>query len=452
VLSLGIDIRSDHAVLSLVARTGRTLEFRKHWRVEGTPGAALAAALRESLARECPDGADAFATALPGASVSHRILQLPFGEAAKLRATIPFELESEVPFDLEDSIVTWNVLTRSPQKTTVLAAITAREVVASHLDFLTDAGIDPAIVTLGPLALAALLSPGKPTLLLEARENGGLVAFDDGHVTKLRGFGASGTTELRREIAWARAAFQEDETRAILLTGDASLYDSVADESAAQIHPLAEALPTAAAAVPAEALRAFALAAAATDVSGALPNFRTGEFAYHAPSEEAQRQLRRTLYIAAATLIILLGSWGVVVVERRAELRTLRQEITRQTHKIAPKAVRGTEVRRVRAKLDELEKRSAMLGGAGAPGARTLDRLFAIHEAIPSEVPLEVVELTMDASGIRFRGRTDTFESVDIVTRGLESLPAFGAARVQDVKAGVDGRIEFRAILDAEER
>ncbi|MFP6662933.1 MAG: type II secretion system protein GspL [Deltaproteobacteria bacterium] len=452
MLSLGIDIRSDHAVLSLVARTGRTLALRKNWRVEGKVGGELAAALRESLARECPEGPGAVATALPGASVSHRILQLPFPDAAKLRATIPFELESEVPFDLEDSVVAWNVLHRNGPKTTVLAAITSRSAMAAHIDFLREAGIDPALVTIGPLALAALLAPTKPTLLLEARDNGGLVIFDDGHITRLHGFGASGASELAREIAWAGAAFQNDETRDILLTGDDALCESLAKKIANPIRPLAEGLSGPAAAVPAEALRAFALASAAAESNPALPNFRNGAFAYHAPSEEAQRQLRRTLYIAAATLLILLGSWGVVVAERRAELSALRQDISRATRKIAPKAVPGTEVRRVRAKLEALEKRSAMLGGAGSASARTLDHLFAIHQAIPGEIPLEIVELTIDDTGIHFRGRTDTFESVDIVTRGLEALPAFAAARVQDVKSGVDGRIEFRATLAPEDR
>ena len=101
----------------------------------------------------------------------------------------------------------------------------------------------------------------------------------------------------------------------------------------------------------------------------------------------------------------------------------------------------------MRAALEQLEKKSALLGGANT-GAPTLDRLLAIHAAIPKEVPLEVADLTMDASGVRFRGRTDTFESVDIVSSALASLPEFSAANVQDVKAGVDGRIEFRANLE----
>jgi general secretion pathway protein L len=450
VLSLGIDIHSDHAVLSLVARTGRTLALRKHWRVDGATGSELAAALRESLAQECPEGPDTIATALPGASVSHRILQLPFSDAAKLRATIPFELESEVPFDLEDSVVAWNVLHRNATKTTVLAAITARAAMTAHLEFLREAGIDPALVTIGPLALASLLAPTKPVALLEAREDGGLTTFEDGHIARLHGFGASGADELNREIAWAGAAFLNGETRDLLLTGDAALCDSLAKQLAAPIRPLAEELSGPAAALPAEALRAFGLASAATETAPMLANFRTGEFRYHAPSEEAQRQLRRTLYIAAATVLILLGSWGVVVTERRSELSALRQKIARATHEIAPKAVPGTEVRRVRAKLEALEKRSAMLGGAGSPSARTLDLLLAVHQAIPDEIPIEIVELTIDNSGIHFRGRTNTFESVDIVTRGLESLPTFATARVREVKAGVDGRIEFRATLDAE--
>ena len=73
-------------------------------------------------------------------------------------------------------------------------------------------------------------------------------------------------------------------------------------------------------------LRAIALAARAAGIVSPGLNFRTGEFRYHAPSEEAQRQLRSTGLVAAAVLLVGLLSYGAVQVERRAELEGLRAE------------------------------------------------------------------------------------------------------------------------------
>ena len=448
VTTLGIDIRAESATCALFEGSGKNLEFKRFWEVvfEGdTPAAEL---LRESLARECPNTPEAIATTLPGRQISHRILHLPFRETAKLQATIPFEIESEVPLDIESSVVAWKLLGEASHSATVLAAVARNEDVASHLEFLAHAGIDPALVTLGTLALGDLLAPAPgTTLLIDAHPDGGLTLLEDGEVRKIHLLGSPDIAGLHDEITWAATAYKTDLPDRVVLAGDPDLIANLKLPGEMQAEPLGSPTTCGPTPVPGEALRAAALARSAADGSAKPLNFRTGDFVYHAPSEEAHRQLRRTGWIAAAAAVVLLGTWLLMFVERRAELAELRTEITTQTSTIAPKAPRGTEVRRVRAALEQLEKKASLLGGTST-GAPTLDRLLAIHAAIPEQVPLEVADLTLDPAGVRFRGRTDTFESVDIVSSALASLPEFTTANVQDVKAGVDGRIEFRATLE----
>jgi len=457
-----MDIGADRAICALVARSGKNLEFRSSWEIDLSGERPAADLLRESMAQECTEPPDAIATTLPGAQISHRLLHLPFRETAKLQATIPFEIESEVPLDIESSVVAWKLVGEASHSATVLAAVARNEDVAAHLEFLAEAGIDPALVTLGTVATATLLHPSpEKTLIIDSLADGGLILWQDGEILKLHSLGNSEAAgrpgseneqpseQPDAEIRWALAAYQTDRPDRILKLGEAALPEGLDLPGGLSPEPLRSATPDWLSSVPDNAFRAAALAQAAGEPPQQWLNFRTGPFVYHAPSEEAQRQLRRTGWIAAATALILFGTWLVMFAERQAELDDLRSEIAAQTRSIAPKAPRGTEVRRVRAALEQLEKKSALLGGANT-GAPTLDRLLAIHAAIPKEVPLEVADLTMDASGVRFRGRTDTFESVDIVSSALASLPEFSAANVQDVKAGVDGRIEFRANLETE--
>jgi len=461
-----MDIGADRAICALVARSGKTIEFRNSWEIDLSGDRSPADLLRESLAQQCATPPDAIATTLPGAQVSHRLLHLPFRETAKLQATIPFEIEAEVPLDIESSVVAWKLVGEAAHSATVLAAVARKEDVAAHLEFLAEAGIDPALVTLGTVATASILAPTpEKTLIIDSHVDGGLILRQDGEILKLHSLGNSGSASVaasadpasdkepneqpEAEIRWALAAYQTDRPDRILRIGEASLPENPDLPDGHLPESFRSAIPEWLTAVPDNALRAAALAQAAGEPPQQWLNFRTGPFVYHAPSEEAHRQLRRTGWIAAATALILFGTWLVMFAERQAELDNLRSEITAQTRSIAPKAPRGTEVRRVRAALEQLEKKSALLGGANT-GAPTLDRLLAIHAAIPEEVPLEVADLTMDSSGVRFRGRTDTFESVDIVSSALASLPEFSAANVQDVKAGVDGRIEFRANLETE--
>lgn len=448
VITLGIDIGADQVVCALLTRSGKTVEFRKSWIVEFREGTSAAEDLKESLKRECPTPPDAIATAMPGALVSHRILHLPFKETAKLQATIPFQIESEVPLDIDTSVVAWTVLAEAPHSATVFAAVCRNEDISSHLAFLEQAGVDPSLVTLGMLATAELLgSPVENTLLIDLRHDGGLATIEDGEIRKLHNFGSTEQDAMLDEVQWGTAVYANDGATQAVITQESPLTAKLSLPEGVGRKSLREQVAGWLSGAPEEALRAIALANAAGYPPQRRLNFRTGGFAYHAPSEEAHRQLRRTAWIAAAAALIVLGTWFAMFAERRAELDELRSRISAQTNVIAPKAPRGTEVRRVRAALEQLEKKSALLGG-GNLGAPTLDRLLAIHSAIPLKVPLEVADLTLDSTGVRFRGRTDTFESVDIVSSALASLPEFTAANVQDVKAGVDGRIDFRVTLE----
>ena len=75
--------------------------------------------IRRFLERHSLAG-DTILTGLPGDSVTWRTLFLPFRDRKRLLQTIPFELESQVPFGLDEVVVDHYVVNRDRAGTTAV--------------------------------------------------------------------------------------------------------------------------------------------------------------------------------------------------------------------------------------------------------------------------------------------------------------------------------------------
>ena len=209
MLALGVDPGEDAVSLALVEVAGRAPRLVGSWREPRDPSMGLSEQLRACVATHCKSSPDAVATALPGRQATFRLLRLPFADQARLAATVPFELESLVPFELSTAITSFAPLDRSNGGTTVLAAIAPREAVRAHLHDLRTAGLDPAIVDIGAVATAGLFERALDLLVVEAREDGAVALLQDDHLAALHALDAGdrgGDDEMRRRIRWGLLA------------------------------------------------------------------------------------------------------------------------------------------------------------------------------------------------------------------------------------------------------
>jgi hypothetical protein len=371
MLALGIDRGTGALRLALLETAGRTTRLVGCWRIPLGAETDAGHVLRAAIAERCPRPPDAVATALAGERVSHRILHLPFSDPGRLAATVPFELESQVPFELEDSLTTFTVLRRGPSGAEILAAIAARDDVRDHLEELKSAGLDPAVVDVGGIATAGLVQLAlRDALVVELRPDGGVALLKQGRLEGFRAIDAQAGGDLEGEVRWSALALSAnaraepgtasagDATGALpplVVTG--ALSNGLPARLGAAVTPLDRAVPAWASAAGPDGMRAVALAARAAGLVDLGVNFRTGEFLYHAPSEEAQKQLRLTLVLGAVVALLALVSFGIGVVERRAELAELRQEIQDAVAGIVPGAVPGTERVRLQGAVEGLERR-----------------------------------------------------------------------------------------------
>ena len=129
---------------------------------------------------------DGIAVGLEGAKVAVRMLSLPASAQKQLAEVLPFELETQVPFDMTESVFDFRVMEsagpRTPGTTemvTVMAAVARTADVKERIDLVKGAlGVEPERVGVGSFPIANLV-PHSDVLASE----GPIVVVDLGTLT-----------------------------------------------------------------------------------------------------------------------------------------------------------------------------------------------------------------------------------------------------------------------------
>jgi len=468
--TLALDIGPHMLRAALVERTLRSQRILGLYAHPRGAGGDLAADLR-ALAVQHGISWDEVVSALPGDTATHRILELPFHDRKRLDQTVPFELESHLPFELDATVIDYQVLGTHTDGTSHVLAVSASKVaVREHLAALAEAGIDPRLVDLASLAAlnvvreAAAARPGRLAFvgLDTARTTVALLA--DGRLTGLRvlsvGLGNGDLERCLREIRWTLLALADGAAlSALWVGGDAA-------DTPGAIAALGRALGTTPQSLDTLALAAVPIglrgkqAAFATPLGLALRqtgevapfgvDLRRGEFAYHREREALWRGLSRAGMLAVAALVLMVVSFFFDARQLEARRDGFRAEI-RSIFSSALPAVRNVvnEKAQLQSEIAALEKQRKLYGGLAPSAPRAVDCLRALTAAVPREVPLDIDELSLDGETLRVRGSTQSYENVEALKRGLAARPEFRNVETKDVRASVDGqRVDFRLSLE----
>jgi len=108
-----------------------------------------------------------------------------------------------------------------------------------------------------------------------------------------------------------------------------------------------------------------------------------------------------------------------------------------------------SEKSQLQSEIAALEKQRRLFGSLAPSAPRAIDCLRALTAAVPSDVSLDIEELSLDGDTLRLRGSTKTYEGVEAVKRGLAARPEFRNVEAKDVRTSVDGQqIDFRLSAD----
>jgi general secretion pathway protein L len=153
----------------------------------------------------------AVVAAYPADRAALRQVVLPFTDRGQIEKTLPFELESHIPFDLEDFVMDYRSLRvgravedRANSRSRVLCALANREVASNILGGLKDSGVDPRNLALDSEMIAGL-STGKHEPSLDSSVEDGLLVIDFGHSRTLVSLAVDGVMIASRAISHGAA-------------------------------------------------------------------------------------------------------------------------------------------------------------------------------------------------------------------------------------------------------
>jgi general secretion pathway protein L len=429
---------------------------------------------------------DTVLSALPGDAVSWRTFFLPFRDQKRLGQTVPFELESNVPFGLDEIVVDYHVLHRDSSGTLVLAALVERSEIKNHLTRLEQAGVDPKIVDIGPFAALNTLhllpdlpagfafvdvAPRTTTVALyRNRQLVGLRTLSRSSPAASSGNGATppagdpsfdAGAEID-QIRWTLLALNGaplDDGLPCYLAGEPlfvdGLEEGLARRLAFDVRRLDRLELRNTGSQPGAEVARFSTSiglalreVAAADAVGV--NFRRGEFAFHRSQQELRRALGGVAALAAVVVALTVGDLYMDYRVLAARAAAVEGQIQKVFHSTILDAGRVADpVAQLQAEITELQERTALVNDVVPVSSRTsIDILWALSATVPNDIRVDTEDFSMDPDGVRLRANTDTFESVDAIKQRLMDIGLFRDVQVKDAKAGKDGKgVDFRMTL-----
>ncbi len=423
--------------------------------------------------------ADTVLSALPAESVTWRTLRLPFRDNRKIAQTVPFELESNVPFGLDDVVVDYQVLRRDAAGATVLAALAPKREVERHLELLQQAGVDPKVVDASPLASLNTLSlvPGLPPtyafidgserqVTVALYRDGGLIGVRS--LTAVEAFGPSSngngasspSSPFIANIRWTLLALNgaplEDDCPCYV-AGPKAWVDAIEGElrdalgldlrrlDGIELRSL-DAESRAAAPAFGSTLGLALREVTPSDTVGV--NFRRGEFSFHKSEQELKDGLRVVALLALLVVALTVGELYAKYRESQVRLAAVEDQIFQVFEATLPDY---GPVRQPLAALDEeisyLRQDVEMLDDVvPIANSTSVDLLRSVSAAVPASVRIDSKEYLMDPDSVRLTAETETFEGVDSLKQKFLDTGFFQEVQVKDAKTTKSG-ISFRMVM-----
>jgi len=491
---LGIDINSDSVTAVKVEGGLRGYRITGCDRVMIEEAGSLDEALK-ALSEQADLKADTCIASIPGEHVSYRNLQMPFRGTKKIRQTITFELETMLPFQIEDLIVDFTMIDQSEQSE-ILAASIRRMYISDYLTHLQGYGIDPDVLDIRcvPMVSWLLRETGTPddgllleigmkrnTMVFYLKRRIGLIRtfpFSDGLIAQAMSNATTGNhaeAQVVEQIeSWFSLfctnvqntlhAFRFQNNRAVrpekvFITGSGSLY------------PDAESLLERFLDIPVErinlirdkgvhvdqdiaylwnpAIMDSALALALRDNKQGLGfNFRKDEFEIRERHFRLKKGIRKAAVFLIIILSLLTANLGVDYYFLQKRYKMLDKQITEIFRETFPDVKRIVDpVQQMMVKVNETKESTLSLPGIGGD-RKVIDLLRDISLRVPASMDVRVTTMVVDPEVVQIKGETDTFNTVDIIKKGLGPSEYFSAVTISSANLDRSGnRVQFEIKL-----
>jgi general secretion pathway protein L len=434
------------------------------------------------------------ACALPATYLSTRRLEFPFSDTRRLAQAIPFEIEAETPFHIEDIFVDWNLLSSDRSHGSVAATLVQRSHVARLLEALEAGGCDPHVLEAEGLVLANLAPvfglDGSQLVVDIGHEKTTFCVLQDRRPVLARSIPVAGRAMTEALAAESGLSLEDAEQRkceaGVLGRGAASgspgvvaIVDRIAREAirtleaseshagagpvarearitlvggGARLERIDEALArrtgleTQRIRMPGDSPHAqlvegvdpvlfapaLALALRLSGESTTRMNFRQGPFAYRQDFKAIfDRELRPTAALAAV-FVVLLGVSAATSITLQYRRADRHHDAVRALYQEAFPEAGAPPANPVSALGSALRDAQdrADFLGLYNDNRSALQLLAELSRAIPTDLPVRVTEVNIDRNLIRLDVDAEGYEAADRLTSVLSSTPPFEGAKV----------------------
>jgi len=474
---LGLDIRRD-AVSAIVVKSGMKGSWiESHARVSiSVKEASFEEELKRSLEsiRGQVDITDAVCiVALPAVDVTYRNMEAPFKEVKKVRQVLPFELETDLPYQVEEIAFDFIMLDIPLESDTpqLFAAAIEKQRVAVLLDLLNTFKIEPDILTIGGYAMGQYLSrlSGKKhcQVFLDIGDSyTTMVLSVSGDVCLVRTFSIAGLDKSklrwlysqinRTLLAFERKSGVTCEIDEVQITGSCLAAADVGPDLEALFGvPVthADLMETSGKIVLSSKEKAWtpflmdgALSLVLNELSGFdTLNFRRGRMGIEKAWIENKRDILKTCCLGGVVALMFLGYSIVNYYNLKQRVETKHAEILQIFQTTFPEVTQIVDpVHQMRVKMEELGK-GASQPGEFAASVKTIDILNDISRLVPEKQDVELVSIIVGSDNVVVSGNTDTFNAVDDMKSGLEKAEIFKSVSISSANMDKSGkRVRFK--------
>jgi general secretion pathway protein L len=405
---------------------------------------------------------DALHVSFPSDRVIVRRLKLPFRDPDKILQTLPFELEGEVPFPVEEIAAGYLLQEKVPDGVELLAIAASKQAVQSWLDGLGPLGVHASVVEPTLAALTRMAPPWSPQTLRTigmveiGRSSTNLLLFHEGKVRVLRSFQwgrSNGETEqplpealvqeILRTFTTARARGDAPWPEAVYLCGSAIVGTELApwledrwEIPVGYLSPLdlvPWALESTVDAPPALFATAIGLALGSGGRGSETCNLRVGQFAYHPGIS-----ILRGRALAALILVLLaagagIGSLYAKLDVRRKSLDGLQKETRSIFRKVFPEGAQMAQpAEQMKRHLEERKAKHLNLL-AQDPRSTVLELLREISIREQGRA-LRLTEFDLSGEVVNIRGEANGYDIIEKAKDNWATSPLLDGVEIKSAK------------------
>lgn len=469
--------------------------------------------LWQRVRAELPPEIESVALGVDGRVTSTRLLSFPFTDLRRLDSVIEFELESQVPYALDETATTYVVIEKGTDSTQLVVALTPKEPLLAHFAAMHAVGIEPrsAILQAGVLSelpvsgdkdiTSAILSIGSVTSHLAAIRRGlryarslrvggtdvdriiarrlNISAVEAKTLKETRGsLGVTHTdpndTALSNAISeglgpLVTAMMSTFKTlpnsvlpQRLYITGGMSRLPGLPEYLAhklgipVEIIDLPRAIndvakiPEGMVIGPEYAVAAGLVLSQARNARNTALNFRRGELAYSGDFQVYRGEIIRIgVGIAAMFFLAMIGSI-VRYSMISAEEKALNAAFCQTTQKIV-----GREICDPTAAIATLKQAPGTAEGVAIPSysASALLEMMSRNLGTDVDVQFEELEFRLDPTGDKINGKGEaaSFEATEQIVAQLKRDPCVQSAEIsKQKKTKNSGRVEFNLTVKVE--